>query len=172
MTTTLDELTSAVKAAVRTTVGCYTIQRENAGAVWSGTDLKEMETSLAGSLLKFTPAGQAGPFYATVVAGNRAELTLSYSGGTGPFTRMTGQELEEAGLRHCIMGVLSDADGGAGSNAHLVTVGGRDATLTPIGTHEGGLKNIAVAIDGGQPQTQAMEAAVQSTSMRWHSWRG
>ena len=78
MTTKLDVLTSAVEAAVRTTVGCYTIPRENASAVWSVTDLKELETSLVGSLLKFAPTGQTGPVYATVVAGDRDELTLSY----------------------------------------------------------------------------------------------
>ena len=151
------------------TVGRYTIRRailENDGAIWSDTDFDDLEASLVGSLLRFTPAGQAGRvYYAIVVAGDRAELTLSFSGGTGPCARMTGQELEEAGLTHCIMGVLSVANGDAGSNAHLVTVGGRDATLTPIGIHEGGLKNIAVTIDGGQPQIQAIEDAVRSTNM-------
>ena len=84
MPTSLDALTSAVEAAARMTVGRYTIRRailENDGAIWSDTDFDELEASLIGSLLRFTPAGQAGRvYYAIVVAGDRAELTLSFSG--------------------------------------------------------------------------------------------
>ena len=70
---------------------------------------------LVGSLLKFVPVGQTGAFYVTVAttgevvfgAGDRAKLAFSKSGGTGPFTKMTGPELRAAGLTHCILGILS-----------------------------------------------------------------
>ena len=181
MQTTLDALTSAVGAAWRNTVGRYTIRRpilENDGAVWSDNDFNDLEASLVGSLLRFTPVGQAGrAHYAIVVAGDRAELTLSFSGGIGPSVTMTGQELEEAGLTHCISGVLSGVQRLSGirrpgSKAHLVTVDGRHATLTPIGAHGGGLKNIAVAIDGGLPRVLPVEDTVQSTNMHWNAWQG
>ena len=130
---------------------------------------------LRGSLLKFEAVGTADAFFAAVPtsgevvfgAGDRAKLGFHKSGGTGAMTKMTGTELAAAGLTHCISGVLSGVQRLSGirrpgSKAHLVTVDGRHATLTPIGAHEGGLKNIAVAIDGGQPQ-------VLTTFRRGHS---
>ena len=104
MTTKLDVLTSAVQAAMRTTVDSTAILSQEKTPVRYGAILTSkiwrVETMLVGSLLKFAPTGQTGAFYATVVAGDRAELTLFYSGGTGPFTKMTGQGLKEAGLTH------------------------------------------------------------------------
>ena len=92
----------------------------------------DLEPMLVGSLLKFVPVGQTGAFYVTVATtgevvfggGDRAKLAFSKSGGTGPFTKMTGPDLKAAGLTHCILGILSNA-AGAGSNADSVGDGRR-----------------------------------------------
>ena len=177
MTTKLDALAASVQAAVQTMVDCKTIPSESVSAIWGDTDHKELEPMLLGSLLKFGPVGQASEFYAAVSTtgevvfgtGDRAKLALSKSGGTGPLSKMTGPELKAAGLTHCILGIFSNT-AGAGSNAGSVTVGGLAATLAPVCAAE--FEYLAITIGGGQPQHQAIEAAVLTTGLHWRVWSG
>ena len=88
--------------------------------MWYGAILTTKIWSHAGGFpAEVVPVGQTGAIYATVAttgevvfgAGDRAKLAFSKSGGTGPFTKMTGPELTAAGLTHCILGILSNAIG-------------------------------------------------------------
>ena len=179
MTSKLDTLRTAVNGSVQGMADCDAIQRESVKAVWSGTNPKEMELVLMGSLLKFEPRGGT-TFYATVATsgevvsgtGERTKLAFSKSGGTGPISKMTITELTAAGLTQCILGIFSDA-AGAGSNAGSVVVGGLPTTLTPVCTAANTtFDNIAISVGGGQRQDQLIETAVKTTRLRWRVFAG
>ena len=51
-----------------------------------------------------------------------------------------------------------------------MTVKGLAATLTPFCA--GVFKNIAITINGGQPQVQAIEDAVLTAGLHWRGWSG
>ena len=96
MTSKLDTLRTSVNGSVQEIADCDAIQRESVKPVWSGTNPKEMELVLMGSLLKFEPPGR-GKFYATVATsgevvfgtgpGERTKLAISKSGGTMPIAK-------------------------------------------------------------------------------------
>ena len=84
-------------------------------------------------------------------------------------TKMTGTELAAAGLTHCILGIFTNG-AGSGANADSVMVGGLATTLAPVCSSE--FTHIAITINEGQTQQQAVDVAVKSAGLRWRRWAG
>ena len=83
MTSKLDTLRTSVNGSVQGMADCDAIQRESVKAVWSGTNPKEMELVLMGSLLKFEPRGGT-KFFATVATTGEVPARSCLGPESGP----------------------------------------------------------------------------------------